>query len=103
MEEDPFDFPERRAKSEDEASYIKLHNRITGEKYIYTLGKFQGKKGLWKKHLEWIEFIALFKWDRAGVCGLDGNDFVVDAISKSRVWVVDEYVAPYRMPGVIYG
>ena len=102
MKRKPLDYPMRDAQSPDEEPYIKLHNRITGEKYIYSGKdcKFHGKDGLWKKHLEWIEFIALLKYN-----SVQYDKFVVvaDAIASSRFWWVDDFCGFYEEPGVIYG
>ena len=99
-EKDPLDYPERMG-GPDEVSYIKLHHKRTGEKYIYMADdcKFHGKPGLWKVHLEWLEFKALLGLPSYArpMCE------IASTIAMSRFWVVDELCTPYEEPGQIYG
>ena len=93
-------FPERFGNPE-EVSYIKLHHRYSGEEYVYKADdcKFHGKNGLWKKHLEWLEFKTLLRIPTF----VNPMTAIACAIAKSRFWVVDELCKPYQYPDRIYG
>lgn len=95
----PF-FPERFGNPE-EVSYIKLHHRYSGEEYVYKADdcKFHGQNGLWKKHLEWLEFKTLLRIPTF----VNPMTAIACAIAKSRFWVVDELCKPYQYPDRIYG
>ena len=95
------DYPERMA-GPNEYPYIKLHHKRTGEKYVYNVAddcKFHGKSGIWKVHLEWLEFKALLGLPSFArpMCS------IAAAIAMSRFWIVDELCTPYEEPGQIYG